>query len=79
MKEQTVDEQQFKEILAMWHRIGRGIITLPRLTHTSKGIQISVVSIDNTAEYIYEQSFHCYRDVLGWLGKQSDETIQITL
>lgn len=72
MKEQTVDEQQFKDILTMWHRVGRGLITLPRITHTSKGIQISVISIDNTVLFIYEHLFKSYKALLTWYGALLD-------
>lgn len=75
MKEQTVDEQQFKDILDIWHRAGRGLINLPRIIKLSAGIQISVVSIDNTIMYVYEKQFKAYRDVLFWYGGMIDKII----
>lgn len=69
MEEQAVDEQQFKDILVMWHRVGRGLITLPRITPTSKGIQIGVVSIDSTVVFIYKHLFKSYKALLTWYGE----------
>lgn len=64
MEEQAVDEQQFKDILVRWHRVGQGLITLPRIEPTSKGIQISVVSIDNSVVFIYKHLFKSYKAFL---------------
>lgn len=75
MKEQIVDEQKFHDILAIWYRSGRGLINLPRITKLSAGIQISVVSIDNTIMYVYEKQFKAYRDVLFWYGVMIDKII----
>lgn len=72
MEEQAVDEQQFKDILLRWHRVGRALITLPRITPTSKGIQISVVSIDNTVVFIYKHLFKSYKALLTWYGELLD-------
>lgn len=75
MEERLVNEQQFMDVLVIWHNAARNLVTLPRIFSTSKGIQISVVSIDNTVEYIYELSFDSYCDALCWLGKLIDDTI----
>lgn len=73
MEEQIVDEQKLHDILEIWHRSGRGLINLPRITKLSAGIQISVVSIDNTIIYVYEKQFKAYRDVLLWYGGMIDK------
>lgn len=49
-----------------------GLITLPRITPTSKGIQISVVSIDNTVVFIYKHLFKSYKALLTWYGELLD-------
>lgn len=61
MEDRLVDEHQFKDILATWHGVGRSLLTLPKISRFKTGIRISVVSIDNTVQYIYEQHFRFYR------------------
>ena len=72
MKAQKVNEQQFKDVLLIWHRSGRNLVHLPSINPLSSGISISVVSIDNTVQYTYEQNFTSYRDVLCWYGEMLD-------
>ncbi|CAM5277021.1 hypothetical protein [Alishewanella longhuensis] len=73
MKAQKVNEQQFKDALVIWHRTGRSLVNLPSINRLSSGISVSVVSIDNTVQYTYEQSFKSYRDVLCWYGEMLDK------
>jgi hypothetical protein len=73
MEEQFVNERKFRSILEIWHRSGRGLISLPKIIPLSSGIQISVVSIDNTVEFIYEQKFVSFREVLSWYGDLIDK------
>jgi len=73
MEERLVDEHQFKDILATWHGVGRSLFTLPKISRFKTGIRISVVSIDNTVQYIYEQHFKSYREVLLWYGQMLDK------
>ena len=73
MEEQFVNERKFRSILEIWHRSGRGLISLPKIIPLSSGIQISVVSIDNTVEFIYEHKFVSFREVLSWYGYLIDK------
>ncbi len=73
MEEQFVDEKKFKSIVDIWHRSGRSLINLPKIIPLSSGIQISVASIDNTVEFIYEHKFISFREVLSWYGDLIDK------
>lgn len=73
MEERLVNKQQFKDVLVIWHRIGRNLVNLPRINRLASGIKISVVSIDNTVQYSYAHSFKSYRDVLCWYGEMLDQ------
>jgi hypothetical protein len=73
MVEQFVNEKKFKSIVDIWHRSGRSLISLPKIIPLSSGIQISVVSIDNTVEFIYEHKFISFREVLSWYGDLLDK------
>lgn len=73
LEQQLVNEHQFKDILAIWHRTGRNLVNLPRITGLTPAIRIGVVSIDNTVQYTFEQSFKSYRDVLCWYGEMLDK------
>ena len=75
MEEQFVHEKKFKSIVDVWHRSGRSLLSLPKIIPLSSGIQISVVSIDNTVEFIYERKFNTFREALSWYGDLIDKLI----
>ncbi|MDP5133529.1 MAG: hypothetical protein NWQ54_21815 [Paraglaciecola sp.] len=68
MKQHVVNEQQFQEVLFVWKRAGRSLITLPNISKGPSGLRVSMISIDNTVQYIYEQEFKTYKMLLSWFG-----------
>ncbi len=72
MEPVSVDEQGFIRFLMPWLLSGRSIISLPKFEKHSYGIELSIVSIDNTKVITLKTAFPSYASVMGYYGQLVD-------
>uniref|UniRef100_A0A486XIQ1 Uncharacterized protein n=1 Tax=Rheinheimera sp. BAL341 TaxID=1708203 RepID=A0A486XIQ1_9GAMM len=73
MEARTINEGTFRALLLQWHVVGRGLLTLPKVTRTKDGISVALVSLDNATINTLENAFQNYKAYLSWYGDQLDK------
>lgn len=73
MEPRIINEDMFRALLKQWNAVGRGLLTLPKVTRTKDGISVAIVSLDNVTINTLETPFKNYKSYLSWYGDQLDK------
>lgn len=73
MEPRIINEDMFRALLRQWHAVGRGLLTLPKVTRTRDGISVALISLDNVTINTFEHTFKNYKSYLSWYGDQLDK------